>query len=234
MKKNFCAAAVAAIFLAGGAEAATLKLESYTAPVQVVNVAASPVAGTGSTAGGTGFNMVDLTGSLGSFVAWCLDIGHRMVSVGSSSEYDVTSDPYSNSYGLTDTARDRVQALFDANYADLDFSNGDQAAAFQMALWESAYEDDSTATNMTDGLFRASSSGSNTLASNFLLNALGYTGSKRYEVTFLEIAGLGPDRPYNSGQNLVTVSEVPLPAAGVLLLTALAGTAFAGRRRKSA
>lgn len=233
MKKNFYAAAVAVAFFATGAEAATLKLEGYTAPIQTVNVSASPVAGTKSTVGGTAFNMLDLSGSLGSFVAWCLDIGHQMMSKGSSAEYVVTDDPYSNSFSLSDKGRDRVQALFDANYADLDLSNGDQAAAFQMALWESAYEADSAATSMTDGLFEASSAGSNTLANNFLLNALGYTGGKRYEVTFLEIAGLGPDRAYGTGQNLVTVSEVPLPAAGALLLTALAGTAFVGRRRKN-
>ncbi|QIE55976.1 VPLPA-CTERM sorting domain-containing protein [Pikeienuella piscinae] len=233
MKIKFCAALAAGALLSSGAEAATLKLDGYTAGVKNVTVSASPVANTPNPAGATGFNISDQSGSLGSFVAWCLDIGHYLMGVGDTDEYDLTTDPFSNSFGLTQVARDRVQAVFDANYGTLDASDSAQATGFQMALWEAAFEDDATAMSMSDGAFIASNAASDSLASTYLANAIAHTGSSRYQMSFFEISSLDENRGRYTGQNLVTVSEVPLPAAGLLLLTALGGTAFVGRRRKS-
>ena len=232
MKRIVFAASLAALGVVGGAASAlTLQLDSYTSSVQTVNVGASPVAGTPSQVGATGFNVTDTTGDMGSFVAWCLDISHYLMGTGDSQLYTVTNNPFSNSFGLTAVARDRVQLIFDANYASVDFSNGDQAAAFQMALWEAAYEDDNGLLDLTSGLFAASSNGSNSLAATYLANAIAYTGEKMWNMTFLEVAGLDPNRAKDSGQNLVTVSAVPLPAAGLLLITALLGAGAMSRRR---
>lgn len=234
LKRIIFAASVAAFGLLGGAASAlTLQLDSYTSAVQTVNVGASPVAGTPSQVGATGFNVTDTTGDMGSFVAWCLDISHYLMGTGDSQLYTVTDNPFSNSFGLTTVARDRIQLMFDANYASVDFSNGDQAAAFQMALWEAAYEDDSGLLDLASGLFRATSSGSDVLAATYLANAFSYTGEKLWNMTFLEVAGLGPDRAKDTGQNLVTVSAVPLPAAGLLLLTGLLGAGVIARRRST-
>lgn len=234
MKRIVFAAGLVALGLVGGAASAlTLQLDSYTSSVQTVNVGASPVAGTPSQVGATGFNVTDTTGDMGSFVAWCLDISHYLMGTGDSQLYTVTDNPFSNSFGLTAVARDRIQLIFDANYASVDFSNGDQAAAFQMALWEAAYEDDNGLLDLTSGLFAASSNGSNSLAATYLANALSYAGEKMWNMTFLEVAGYGPDREKNTGQNLVTVSAVPLPAAGLLLMTALLGAGAMSRRRTS-
>ncbi|MFV0473245.1 MAG: VPLPA-CTERM sorting domain-containing protein [Pikeienuella sp.] len=232
MNRKLCAAFAASLFFAASAEAATLRLDGFTSSLETVNINAAPF-DSSTRVGGSGFNMTDTSTTLGSFIAWCLDLGHTLIGVGDSQEYVETNEPFSNSYGLSDTARARVQALFDANYADLDTSNGDQAAAFQMALWESAYEDDSAVADVTDGVFQAASSGSTALANTYLAAAASYAGAQKFNMTFLEVAGLSADRARGTGQNLVTVSAVPLPAAGVLLLTALGGTALLGRRRKA-
>lgn len=234
MKRMVLAAGFAAVGMLGGAaNALTLQLDSYTATVQTVSIGASPVTGTPNQVGATGFNVTDTTGDMGSFVAWCLDISHYLMGTGDSQLYSVTDNPFSNSFGLTTVARDRIQLMFDANYDSVDFSNGDQAAAFQMALWEAAYEDDSGILDLTNGLFSASSNGSNGLAATYIANALSYAGDKLWNMTFLEVAGYGPDRGKNTGQNLVTVSAVPLPAAGLLLLTGLLGAGVVSRRRST-
>lgn len=231
--KLYIAAAATSVLLATGASAATLKLEGFTSSLKTVNVATSPVTASPYNAGASGFNMTDLTDGMGSFIAWCVDLGHTLMSVGGTQDYDLTDTPYSNSFALTDGAIARIQSLFDANYGALDTSDSAQATAFQMAIWESAYESDGNAANVADGVFQASNASANSLANAFLANAAGYAGAKLYNLTFLEVAGLGADRPANSGQNLVTVTPVPLPAAGLLLLTALGGMGLMGRRRRS-
>ncbi|MCK8464680.1 VPLPA-CTERM sorting domain-containing protein [Aliiroseovarius sp. S1339] len=232
MKKLIAAAVVAAGF-ATTSDAAVLRLDGYTSSVQSVSVNASPVANTPGRVGATGFNLTDTTGGMGSFVGWCLDIAHYLMNKGASQNYTPTNDPYANSYSLSTIARGRVQSVFDANYASLDASNGDQAAAFQMALWEAAYEDDNSALSMSSGLFQASSAGSTALANGFLLAASNYSGGDQWNLAFLQVDG-DADRGRYTGQNLVTVSPVPIPAAGLLLVTGLFGMGAITRRRRKA
>lgn len=235
MKMKFFVAVAASALIASGAGAETLKLDGYTSGLGTVTVTASPtpLPGTPQSAGASGLNFSDTSGGLDPFVAWCLDIGHQLISPGATQDYELTNDPFSNSFGLSADARNRVQALFDANYGTLDTSNKDEAAGFQMALWESAFEADGGAMDLGADVFQASSaSNANSFASTYLANAAGFTEPSRYRMSFYQVSGLDGDREYKSGQNIVTVSEVPLPAAGLLLLTALGGTAFVGRRRR--
>ena len=232
MRKLLTAAIVAAGF-ATASDAAVLRLDGYTSTVQSVSIGSSPVATTPGTVGATGFNLTDTTGNMGSFVGWCLDIAHYLMGTGSSQNYTPTNDPFSNSYGLTDTARDRVQSVFDANYAALNSANGDQAAAFQMALWEAAYEDDNTSLSVSSGLFQASSFGSTSLANQYLAAAMNYSGGSQWNLSFLQVDG-DANRGRYTGQNLVTVSPVPVPAAGLLLVTSLFGMGAITRRRRKA
>ena len=233
MKNLMLSAAFAvAAFSTTHATAATLQLDGFTSSLQTVHVDSSPVAGTPSRVGASGFEMTDTSGTLGSFVAWCLDIAHYLMGTGDSQDYIVTSNPYSNSDGLSAIARDRVQSVFDANYESVDFSIGDQAAAFQMALWEAAFETAGTL-SVLDGAFQANSSGSTALANSYLTSADSYAGDKVWKLTFLEVDGYDSDRGMRTGQNLVTVSPIPVPAAGVMLLTGLLGFGALSRRRKS-
>ena len=197
--------------VATSANAATLHLDGLTAPAQKVAVLSSPVPNSPSGAWSSGMKITDKSGTFGSFVAWCLDIAHSMVNIGESADYVTTNDPYSNSYSLSDFAISRVQAVFDANYGLFDQTNGDQATAFQMALWEAAYESDKAGLGMSTGAFQAASTGSTGLADKMLANAAAYAGPKLWNMTFFEVANLGPNRPGDSGQNLVTVSPVPVP-----------------------
>ncbi|MCI2395392.1 VPLPA-CTERM sorting domain-containing protein [Aliiroseovarius sediminis] len=232
MKIVFAAAITAAGF-ATTSDAAVLKLDGFTSSVQSVSVTASPDANTPGRVGATGFNLTDTTGDMGSFVGWCLDTAHYVMEKGDSQNYTLTDAPFSNSFSLTNTARDRVQSVFDANYALIDVSNGDQAAAFQMALWEAAYEDDNAAMSVSSGLFQASSTGSTALANQYLFAAANYADGGQWNLSFLEVDG-DANRGRYSGQNLVTVSPVPVPAAGLLLVTGLLGMGAITRRRRKA
>lgn len=176
-----------------------------------------------------GFNMTDTTDTLGSFLAWCLDLGSFLSTSDTAQPYTITTDPFNNSDGLSPSEQARVQSVFDANFGTLDATDGVQAAGFQIALWNALYENDLDA---QAGTFAVSATQDViNKANDYLTAANGYDDGQAYRLTFLESTPGTGEAKY---QNLVTVSPVPLPAAGFLLLAALGGLGFAGRRRKAA
>ena len=99
------------------------------------------------------------------------------------------------------------------------------AAAFQIAAWEIANEGGG-GLNLSSGAFRLSAAGSGTqaLAQGWLDLIANGTGKKTSQVMILQAPGT---------QDLLTdlPAEVPVPAAGVLLVGALGGLAAVRRRR---
>lgn len=229
-------AAFAFSTIASAAHAASITLNGLTTPIAVnaqIRRAPEPIAsGVGNTVasgqiwtGGEGQKA-----ELGDkFVAWCFDLIHP-VSLGATYDYEVVESPFSNSY-LLDGADTRVSNLFNANYSFLEIANEIQAAAFQLAVWEVANDDDY---DLEDGVFQGRGRGKGAseitaTAQEFLLNGEQFRGPLSWQPIFLET------REARGTQNLVTaveVSSVPLPAAGFLLIGGLASLA-AFRRRKS-
>ncbi|MFO8126429.1 VPLPA-CTERM sorting domain-containing protein [Yoonia sp.] len=182
-----------------------------------------------------GFNMTGPADtSLASFLAWCLDLGSALAPKNVPATYSETDIPFSNSLTI-DTSL--VQKVFDANFGGVTVSDGLQAAGFQVALWEAIYEKNVDAEGKKvwdagDGVFAVSENADVIEQANTYLGlAAGYTDDQKYRLTFLESASDAEGK--SAHQNLVTVSPVPLPAAGFLLLAALGGLGFAARRRKA-
>jgi hypothetical protein len=229
--KSFAVASVLALSVGAG-HAATVSLR-YDGPTVTsyagVKFTSAPVdpAGDSNTAGAVGFNMTDVTSTgsvLGSFVAWCLDIEHRLAAKWQPKSYTITSTPFTNSYGLSTDERARVQSVFDANFKEVDVADKFDAAGFQVALWNALYDTDWKAELGTFAI--DSSTGVINSANAYLQAASVYNGARVWNLTFLQS---------NTGnQNLVTATPVPVPAAAGLMLLALGGLAAVGRRRKTA
>ena len=226
--KTLAGAATVAVLAAGTASATSVDL-SYAGSVsgfRTVTIQEAPVIPVANPVNAGGFHMTDTSGTLGTFIAWCVDL--TSFTTHGNFEFTITETPFSNSYGLNTNERQRVQTYFDANYSETLANDRDSSAAFQVGLWESLYDDDFSLTDNTAATdeFRANSSAAvNGLAAGFLAAAQGYGGGQKWDLTFLE---------NNAGnkQNLITVSAVPVPAAGLLLIGGLAGLGAVGARRR--
>ena len=234
------AAAVSA--LATGAYAstftATLDTLSGLGTVNVTNVPTGSGVSTG-VKNAAAFNMSSTDAaapsSLTSFVAWCLDLA-ATVATGGEYRYTVTEDPFGNSFGLSPVQENRVQRLFDRHYADIkaDYNNQLNVVAFQLALWEAVYEADANTPSVSADLFRAVDAGvagAAARANTFLDQAMAYTGSQQWILTFLQS---DPLQGQARSQNLVTATVIPLPATGFMMLSVmgLGGIGVMVRRRR--
>jgi hypothetical protein len=218
-------AAVLSALLATGASATTVTLSKQN-PADVFNGGGKAVVSGITNRSGSfyagGFRVTDGDRD---FVAWCLDI---LDNLGLPSLYEITTTPFAGTAqgSLGATVISNIENLFEVNYATLvDIGNNAQSAGFQLALWELVYETGGTF-NVSDGTWRATSSTSGVVAAaNTYLANLGNAITQNYALTFYESKA--------GGQNLVSVSPVPLPSAVWLFGLGLAGLYGAGRRRNA-
>jgi hypothetical protein len=171
------------------------------------------------TSGALGYGIPD------TFAAFCLDL----VGTISSGGFVVNNvNPYQTARVLSDEVKERVENLYDASFGSVDLLNKNQSAAFQLALWEVAYEPDGATITLGAGNFKDqnTSTAIRELADQYLAN-LGNAFTKKYNVFFLDADDL-------SNQDLVTATVVPLPAAGLLLIGGLGALAMVRRRREAA
>ena len=226
MKTFFKGAAAAALICLGTAASASTVTLTQTGPgaygsaglFQNVKIEFPNSSGTGTqTYSGTA-GAFDMTGPAGQFFAFCVDLHD---SLKASASYTIN-----NSLFLTDI-KDNMQKLFDTAYKDVDTSV--EAAAFQIALWE-ILKDTNTSGGASvfdigAGDFKVIGTRTpdqvKTQATAYL-SGLNGTPTSKFNMTFYESG---------NSQDLVTVSAVPLPAAGLMLLAGLAG--FAGFRRRN-
>lgn len=156
----------------------------------------------------------------GDFLAWCLDLNDELTL---PSSYETTTSPF-DYHDISAKVAD-IQSLFDTSYSGLDMTDNDTSAAWQQALWEIVYEDSGTY-DVASGNFTVTTNGTANGFANGYLAALTGSTTGSYDLTFLDG---GKDN-----QDLVTVSAVPLPASGLMLIGALAGLGLLGATRRRA
>ena len=225
MTKLVAVATVATSITASASSAASLEFDGWTSGYQSVAVTAPGFSGAAGA-----FNMQDQATN-DSFTVFCLDI-IGVIYTNLTYDYAATSAPFASSADLISTgAVGRIQALFDSGYENA-LVNSVVSAGFQVALWNAVYDKDWT---VDDGIFNQTnaSSGVKAQANAFLAAAESYNGGSKFDLTYLE--GQNTNLQIARSQNLVTAapSVVPLPAGGLLLLTALGGL-FVTRRRTAA
>jgi hypothetical protein len=175
------------------------------------------------TADAGGFRLKDGATNL---VAWCLDVFDDLALPGL---YTITTTPFSNHDTLTGTQLSNIQKLFDVNYSDAMLADNNKSAGFQMALWELIYEKASNLFNVSSGNWHADSTNGAEYWANVFLGDLDDSTSQHFNLTFYQGEKNGR---YGYGQNLVSATPVPLPAAAGLLVFGLLGLyGMTGRRR---
>jgi hypothetical protein len=178
IRRLLCAAAVAVV--ADGAAASTTNLtfngfESGSRNVKIdARIAGSDndIAAAAGTFSVTGDNPVE------TFIAWCIDISTWLHAKG-------TSRTYARQDVLSAGQTARLQRLFDAAYDDDVLSTKTKSAAFQVAIWDSIYDDDWNAQTKggdLDNFFRVvdgyNSGDVQTQANLYLTAAMSYGGGK--------------------------------------------------------
>lgn len=166
-----------------------------------------------------------LTDGVDAFTAWCLDVS---TTIKLSSLYSETVTPFPTD-PLSATQVANVKRLFNTAFAGLDLTQAVASAGFQLALWELVNET-GPGFGLGSGSFTAWDNAAAVAFADQLLAGLSNPETGRYRLTFLASADpRAKDGHYS--QNLVTVSPVPLPAAGGLLVIALGAIGALRRRR---
>ena len=201
------------------AQADNLTFSGYANSYQTVNFALSGSNAPVSGYTGAGGFLASLNGGP-SFVTYCVDL-YQFIGFGGSGYNDYTrvdgaAHAFANANALTDIGK----LYSEHNVVD----NALSQAAFQIAVWEIAYETSGTynlgkgSATFTGGT--AASSGALALASSWL-GALGNT-SNTYRLSVLESPG---------HQDQVFAAPIPEPSTYAMMAAGLIGMGFIARRR---
>jgi hypothetical protein len=216
------AAAACLALCAAQAQADTVKLTGYTyTPNKSVNVSIDlpGSANDMSYGGGAGEFKGTLNGQ--SFKTYCLDLYEEFYFNTTYTDYHLVALDH-------DTAFD-MGRLITKHRGEVDTAQ--EAAAFQVALWEILYETAPTY-SLTSGAFRetASNDGIRLLAQNWL-NDLGTVSN--VNVFKLESIGYYDNRQHwvAGHQDFLVTTPVPEPSTNALMAAGLLGIGYVVRRR---
>ena len=216
---------VSGLFLAQPAAATPFTVTAWApaggAPVSITKTDAPTRTYNGS---GGGFVMTNTSpGSVESFVSLCVDI-FQFIPGGTPGEYTLDAGGLS----LNSTTRNdlgRLATMFLA--AATTPGAGQNAAAFQLAIWEILYEHNTSTYNLGTGSFYSNSTASapHTIAQGWLNQINDPNNSANgYSLNVYTSTGL---------QDQVTFKSVPEPATLGLLGLGLIGIGLVRRRRKA-
>lgn len=176
---------------------------------------------------------ISMTDGTYNYILWCVDL---LGALSDGAEYDVVTNPYPEGVDLVGTGKlDKLEAFFEVNYST-SFTN-DQAAAFQLGIWEIVFD---IGLDVYNGTLEQVGSLSDTvfgLADDFItaMNTAIANSAVGDSLVFKYF----DDHPGES-QDLVAASPatsgftpVPLPAAGWLLGGGLLSLFGVGRLKKS-
>lgn len=158
--------------------------------------------------------MFDLNTASGNVLAFSLNLSKKLPA-------GMTVSKGASAYSALVTSN--IDKLFTSSFSSV--TNGVQAAAFQLALWEIVY--DSNNLNIRKGKFRGKRNAAVLNQAQAYLNTLAGAGSGGYTLSYLS----GGKRT-----RLVEVENpapVPLPASAAMLGMGVAGLAAMRRRKKA-
>ena len=134
----------------------------------------------------------------------CLDLGQTFDTM-------LTADPWQDNF-------EAIDKLFTSSYDQV--VDAETATGFQLAIWEIVAETAATL-DVTTGNHSALASAGAIAAANMFLAALDTASTGGYKFTTY----------VNDGQDLISVSPVPVPAAALLFAPVLAGAAMRKKRK---